>query len=102
MRFTVTEETRSVAGREQPVVVLSSTKGARAEVWSALGCNCTRWRIGGRELLYGPDPAELAERPTRGGIPILFPFPNRIRDGRFFWNGRAYQLPRNDSTQQNA
>jgi aldose 1-epimerase len=28
----------------------------------------------------------------------LFPFPNRIRDGRFSWDGKTYQLPCNDST----
>jgi aldose 1-epimerase len=32
----------------------------------------------------------------------LFPFPNRIRDGRFMSDGREYQLPKNDSTQSNA
>src|SRR5438105_4404622 len=37
MRYSVADETRLVAGSEQPVVVLSSTKGARAEVWPALG-----------------------------------------------------------------
>ena len=36
--------------------------------------------------------------PTRSGTPILFPFPNRIRDGRFSWDGKEYQLPLLDST----
>ncbi|MCA9074269.1 MAG: aldose 1-epimerase [Planctomycetaceae bacterium] len=31
--------------------------------------------------------------PSHDGIPILFPFPNRIRDGRYSWDGREYQLP---------
>jgi aldose 1-epimerase len=75
---------------------------AIAEVLPALGCNCVRWQIGGRDLLYCPPLDELAQRPTRGGIPILFPFPNRIRDGRFAWEGREYELAKNDSTQQNA
>jgi aldose 1-epimerase len=35
-------------------------------------------------------------------VPILFPFPNRIRTGRFRWRGRDYQLPLNDSTQASA
>jgi aldose 1-epimerase len=75
---------------------------ASAEVLPELGCNCIRWRVGGRDLLYCPSLEELAQRPTRGGIPILFPFPNRIRDGQFTWQGRNYQLPKNDSSQQNA
>src|SRR4029079_11980196 len=61
-----------------------------------------RWQVGGRDLLYCPPPDELAGRPTRGGIPILFPFSNRIRNGQFAWEGREYELPKNDSTQQNA
>lgn len=32
-------------------------------------------------------------RPSGHGIPLLFPFPNRIREGRFQWNGRGYLLP---------
>jgi aldose 1-epimerase len=41
-------------------------------------------------------------RPSRSGIPILVPFPNRIRDGRYTWEGKQYQLPINDSQQRNA
>jgi aldose 1-epimerase len=102
MPFAVKEETRAVARREYAVVALTSDEGARAELWPALGCNCLRWQAGGRELVYAPDPAELIERPTRGGVPVLFPFPNRIRDGHFAWAGHDYRLPRNDSTQKNA
>jgi aldose 1-epimerase len=68
----------------------------------ALGCNCVSWHVAGREILYSPRLSELAERSTRGGIPVLFPFPNRIRAGRFDWAGKAYQLPCNDSTKTNA
>ncbi len=32
-------------------------------------------------------------KPSRYGIPILFPFPNRIRGGRFTWEGREYVIP---------
>jgi aldose 1-epimerase len=35
-------------------------------------------------------------------VPVLFPFPNRIRAGRFRWRGKEYQLPLNDSTGANA
>ena len=31
-------------------------------------------------------------RPGRSGIPILFPFPNRIRDGRFAYLGKTYEV----------
>jgi aldose 1-epimerase len=101
MRFSADESTRTVAGREQSVVTLTAG-GASTDVLRGMGCNCVRWQIAGRDMLYSPPLDELAERPTRGGIPVLFPFPNRIRDGHFGWNGHEYQLPKNDSTKQNA
>ncbi len=33
-------------------------------------------------------------RVSGNGIPILFPFPNRIRAGRFSWQGEDYELPK--------
>jgi aldose 1-epimerase len=54
------------------------------------------------DLLYADPQLFPNGRPTRSGIPILFPFPNRIRDGRFTWDGRTYQLPLNDSASRNA
>ncbi|MBI1310173.1 aldose 1-epimerase [bacterium] len=32
-------------------------------------------------------------RVSGNGIPILFPFPNRIRGGRFSWRGQEFELP---------
>jgi aldose 1-epimerase len=34
-------------------------------------------------------------RESGNGIPLLFPFPNRIRAGRYSWAGRDYELPDN-------
>jgi aldose 1-epimerase len=98
-----------VRGLDPTVYVLEaqSDEGSwRAEVWPALGFNCYRWQVqrDGQtlELLYqAPDLFEDG-RPTRSGIPVLFPFPNRIRDGRFTWKGRDYQLPQNDPAKRNA
>lgn len=80
----------------------NGTEIARAEVWPALGFNCLRWQVRGREMLYCPAEGFADLRPTRFGIPVLFPFPNRIRDGRFTFEGRTHELPRLDSTKQNA
>lgn len=78
------------------VAVLDDGHGGCLEVWPALGFNAYRWAVqagGLQELLYA-DPGVFTDaRPTRSGIPVLFPFPNRIRAGMFTWNGRAYQLP---------
>lgn len=33
---------------------------------------------------------------------LLFPFPNRLKEGRYTWNGKTYQFPINDPTTGNA
>jgi len=45
---------------------------------------------------YGNPQFFTENRPTRGGFPILCPFPNRIRAGQFTWEGRTYHPPIGD------
>jgi aldose 1-epimerase len=94
------------SGPSPTVYVLEDGAGGLAEVWPALGFNCYRWQMvrGGAllDLLYAGGDLFTSGRPTRSGIPVLFPFPNRIRAGRFTWAGKDYQLPLNDPTQKNA
>jgi aldose 1-epimerase len=107
MAFSVkTHAAPGVAGLDPTTYVLEDGAGGRAEIWPALGFNCFRWQAvrDGRtlDLLYC-DPGLFADgRPTRSGIPILFPFPNRIRGGHFTWEGKEYQLPLNDGPKVNA
>jgi aldose 1-epimerase len=83
-------------------VLADATAGSSVRIWPALGFNCLSWHVHGQELLW-TDPAVFTDaRPTRSGIPILFPFPNRIRAGRFTWQGKDYQLPITDAQKQNA
>jgi aldose 1-epimerase len=94
------------SGLDPTLIVLEDGQGGSAEVWPALGFNCLTWKAVKQnqtlDLLY-VDPAVFSNgRPTRSGVPVLFPFPNRIRDGRFYWQGREFSLPLNDSTQKNA
>jgi aldose 1-epimerase len=107
MAFAVRTETKpGVSGRDPTLFVLDDGAGGLARVWPALGFNCFQWQLTGdgrvRDVLYA-DPALFADgRPTRSGIPILFPFPNRIRNGRFMWEGKEFTLPLTDSTKKNA
>lgn len=36
-------------------------------------------------------------RPSGSGVPLLFPFPGRIAQGRFVWDGRTYEIPPTDN-----
>ncbi|MDX1966707.1 MAG: aldose 1-epimerase [Planctomycetaceae bacterium] len=80
------------------VTLADADTGATAQVFPEVGFNCFSFRamVHGRpvDVLDAVPGFETGkERPTRSGIPILFPFPNRIRAGRFAWEGRDYQLP---------
>jgi len=69
------------------VVRLWGRDGTRAEVVPAWGGSMLALEIGGRPVLEPAAFDEIARKPTSYGIPILFPFPNRIRDGRFSFEG---------------
>lgn len=94
------------AKREEHLVdILHDDQGNGLEIWPGGGFNAYRWHVehGGRQELLYASPALFQEmRPTRSGIPVLFPFPNRIRDARFSWEGKAYQLPITDSNGKNS
>jgi aldose 1-epimerase len=108
MAFRVRTEIRfTTTGLDNTIYILEEELGrARAEIWPANGCNCFRWQVVADEtrleLLYADPKFFEGAKPTRSGIPILFPFPNRIRDGRFTWMGQPFQLPLNDSAGKNA
>ena len=79
----------------------------RAEIWPSHGMNCLRWQVQDsfskwEDLLFTMPDWEQNPVPTRSGHPVLFPFPNRLRHGRFEHRGQMYQLPLNDSTGQHA
>jgi aldose 1-epimerase len=73
------------------VYTLRAPDGATAEVAPALGCNC--FAFADALPVLEPIPfAEFRQKPTSYGIPVLFPFPNRIKDGRFTFAGRTYEV----------
>ena len=70
---------------------------AIGEIVPTLGNNCYAFRIAdGNNWLNlidePPDLATLEQRPTAFGNPILFPFPNRIRNGKWEFEGKTYQF----------
>jgi aldose 1-epimerase len=94
MAYRVGVET--VAGR--PVYHLrDESSGSSASVLPSVGFNLfdLQLPVAGeiRPIVAAGDRwPEDPEIPSRHGIPILFPFPNRIRDARFEYGGRAFDL----------
>ena len=84
------------------VVLTDPAAGTRAEILVSQGFNCFRFvaNPGGRpvEVIYAPpDFAEGTGRPSRGGIPLLVPFPGRIAGTSFRWQGKEYPLEPGDA-----
>lgn len=82
----------------EPIELGDSQTGSTARIAPALGFNLYEFRAGLGERLVDviashPDFAAGGQRPSGNGIPILFPFPNRIRHGRFRWQDREFELP---------
>lgn len=108
MAFEVRISQADVGGRAGEVYELIDAAGTvRAEVWPQWGFNCLRWQIrqpDGRwgSIIFTSGDWESNPVPTRSGHPILFPFPGRMRDARFTFEGKVYQLPYSDSTKQHA
>ncbi len=82
-----------------PIITLTDpTTGSTARIAPELGFNCFEfvarihdWSV---SVLDSDEQFPLGGlRPSGHGIPLLFPFPNRIRDGRFEWAGREYLIP---------
>lgn len=72
--------------------------GASARIAPALGLNCFEFQavLSGETISVIDSPADVLKgnaRPSSYGIPLLFPFPNRIRGGRYTWDGVDYEIP---------
>jgi aldose 1-epimerase len=83
---------------QQAVILSDSAAGTEAVLVPALGFACVAFRvqteIGSWSVLAEPPDADsLATRTSRFGIPIMYPWPNRIRDGVFRFGGQSYQMP---------
>jgi aldose 1-epimerase len=71
--------------------------GATARILPEAGFNCVALSlpVGASvvKVLSAVDETALTgENALRCGIPLLFPFPNRIRGGAYRWDGRDYRL----------
>ncbi len=103
MAFTISTIEIQAGDRKGTAYVLADEAGTvRAEVWPTHGFNCLRWQVNGEDILYTAPDWEQNPVPTRSGHPVLFPFPNRMRAGRFTFQGKEYLLTLNESTGKHA
>ena len=67
-----------------PDIHLQSPEGATARIAPELGFCCLSWCVGGVEHVRLPVPEEEFRSDAKtGGIPLLYPFANRLRDDPF-------------------
>lgn len=81
-----------------PVTIIAPGGVSKAIIAVAYGFNCYEFvaTTGGREIEVLASESEfVAEgaKPSHSGIPLLLPFPNRIREGKYTFEGREYELP---------
>ncbi len=83
------------------ITITDHLSGSTARIAPDLGFNCFEFQavVNGTKLdvldaVIGFE--QGGQKGSSSGIPILFPFPNRIRAGRFTWDGREYNLPGTD------
>ena len=81
-----------------------TVRQAEAVIIPELGCNCVSFRTTPDgvsasatsepvDIFVPPaDIAGLRDVPFTGGCPILFPFPNRVRDGVYTFEGHTYRM----------
>lgn len=77
--------------------LVDDASGASASVLPSYGFNLFDLRLPAageaRRVIVANDSfAATPERPARNGWPILFPFPGRVREGRYSFEGQDYQL----------
>lgn len=68
----------------------------------AKGATLTALRFSGQDILDGYATPETLTEGKWGKSALLFPYPNRLRDGHFHWQGKDYQWPLNNAATGNA
>lgn len=82
------------------VIVLNDTQSdATAEIIPEVGNNLYCFESGGHSIILPPESLQSLRNELfanfKYGTPILFP-PNRVKNGRFSFNARTYNLPLNE------
>lgn len=94
-RYGVATEKDPTFGGEA-VVLRDRLAGSQVRVLPRYGNNLISFVAGlpggPLEVMLNPGPEDRTPNPVRFGTPILFPFPNRVRDATYTFEGRRYHL----------
>jgi aldose 1-epimerase len=73
--------------------------GEQRAIVTEVGATLRSYTASGRDVLDG---FELDERSDGGRGQVLIPWPNRLRDGRYVWDGETFYVALNDTKLGNA
>jgi aldose 1-epimerase len=93
--------TTEVRGRRTVYTLHDDSTGASASILPSYGFNLFDLRLPAagkvRPVIDAfPDFAENPRSAGRNGVPVLFPYPNRVKGGKFTFEGKSYNLPINN------
>jgi len=78
---------------------ITITSGDQRAVVVEVGGGLRSYSAGGRELIDGYEANEMS---SAGRGQVLIPWPNRLEDGSYEFDGRRHQLPLNEPERRNA
>lgn len=85
--FTASKGTLEGYGYE---LVTMAGAGHEVRILPQAGFNLYYWTFEGNEIFM--EPTDITAFGTKYGNPILFPTPNRIKNGEYVWQGKTYVM----------
>lgn len=84
------------------VLTLSDSSNNKMTLAPGRGACLLDLQFEGQSIIEGYSNAAELESLAWGRSALLFPFPNRLEDGRYSWKGKTYQFPINEAANNNA
>ncbi len=96
------ELTKTTFGKHTRFELHNPLTGNSFSIVPAAGANMLDIQFAGHSILDGHSTPEELEAGKWGKSTILFPFPNRLDEGKYRWLGKEYQFPINNVATGNA
>lgn len=93
---------RAAFGRYEKLILSHPHWGQSLEVVPERGACLTSLVLDDVEVLDGYRTPEEVDFNRWGKSGVLLPFPNRLKDGKYHWDGQSYAFPINDTGTGNA